>query len=548
MNNQNISKIYLLDVPLENDLKNTLYFSSASAQKTYFDSKVVKSYTDFTYQRKDQIIRIPDVIDNIYNCNYVMYQNTGYSNKWFYAFIDKMEYISDGRTDVHIKTDVIQTYLFDYTVQPSFVEREHVSNDTIGLHTIPEGLETGEYIIADKTSLYTAGNSTYICVSTSELPSDMSINTNTRQYNGIYSGTSYILFDTPLSASNFIRAMDGLGKGDAIQAVFLVPTNLCTGVTFTLYSVSVPGLSGQTIQFQAGVPPYTTTYADLTAFTNITHPQSIDGYHPHNNKLWCYPYSFMYVTNNVGSDVEFRYEDFIDNAASFKVIGSITPGCSIKCFPTNYKKYADTASSMNSYNYGISGAKYPICSWSSDVYTNWLTQNGLNLGFVQLNAEEAGYVKGAANLGLGVGSALAGNIYGIVNIGAGVGDILGTMQESYRHKMTPDQAKGNTNSGDITFSSNNLDMPLYKMNVRSEMAKVIDQFFDMYGYKVNTVKTPNVNHRANWWYTKTMNVNITGSIPNEDMDLIRACYNNGITFWKDPTKIYDYTQSNGIAS
>lgn len=548
MSSVNISKIYLLNVPLEADMKNTLYFSSASDQNTYFQTKIVKSYTDFTYQRKDQIIRIPDIYDNIYNCNYVMYQNSAYSNKWFYAFIDKMEYISDGRTDVHIHTDVIQTWLFDYTVQPSFVEREHVSDDTMGKHTIPEGLETGEYITLDKTSLYTAGNSTYICISTSEIPSDMSVNTYNRQYNGVYSGTSYILFDTPLSASNFIRAMDGLGKAEAIQSVFLVPTNLCSGVTFTLYSVTIPGLSGQVIQFQAGVPPYTTTHTELTAFSNIQHTQTIEGYVPKNSKLWCYPYNYMYVTNNVGSDVEFRYEDFIDNKASFSVIGSITPGCSIRCFPTNYKKYADTSSTMNSFNYGISGAKYPICSWSSDVYTNWLTQNGLNLGFAQLNAEEAGILKGVSSIGLGVGSAVAGNIVGVVNIGSGIGDILGTMQESYRHKMIPDQAKGNINSGDVTFSSNNFDIPLYKMSIRREYAEIIDQFFQMYGYKVNTVKVPNSNHRSKWWYTKTLNANITGAIPNNDLDLIRTCYNNGITFWKNASEMYNYSLTNSIVS
>lgn len=24
--------------------------------------------------------------------------------------------------------------------------------------------------------------------------------------------------------------------------------------------------------------------------------------------------------------------------------------------------------------------KFPICNWDTDVYTNWLTQNGVNIG------------------------------------------------------------------------------------------------------------------------------------------------------------------------
>ena len=150
MGDENISKVYLLSVPLENDYKNTLYFTSKSNQENYFQSKVIDSYTNFTYQRKDNIIYIPDHIDHIYNCNYVMYQNSKYSNKWFYAFIKEMKYENNECTIIEIETDVMQTWMFDYEIKPSFVEREHVSDDAIGLHTVPEGLETGEFIVNKK--------------------------------------------------------------------------------------------------------------------------------------------------------------------------------------------------------------------------------------------------------------------------------------------------------------------------------------------------------------------------------------------------------------
>lgn len=547
MSSVNISKIYLLNTPLESDMKNTLYFSSASDQNLYFQTLVVKSYTDFTYQRKDQIIRVPDIYDNIYNCNYVMYQNSAYSNKWFYAFIDKMEYISDGRTDIHIHTDVIQTWLFDYEVQESFVEREHVSDDTLGAHTIPEGLETGEYICSTKLSLYSAGNSCYICIASTETPISLGTNPFIRQYNGIYSGLYYTIFDTPFNASKFIRCLDKSGQGDAISSVFIVPITLTGTLTFTHYIVESPPGSSEYVEFDASVLPYTTSETVMQSGVQIVPPTAIDGYQPKNNKLLTYPYCYFYVTNNVGTDAEFHYEDFVDNTASFKTIGAITPGCSIKCIPLNYKKLADN-NSMKSYNYGISGAKYPICSWESDVYLNWLTQNGVNIAGVFLNAEQKKYVSGAIQMGGGIGAIATGNPLGILNLGSGIGDILGAMSESYMHQLMPDQSKGNANSGDITFSSNNMDIPAYKMTIRREYAEIIDQFFSMYGYKVNTVKVPNTNHRTRWWYTKTKNVNITGAIPNNDLDLIKTCYNNGITFWKDPNVIYNYSLSNSIVS
>ena len=57
-----------------------------------------------------------------------------------------MEYVNDNMTDVYIKLDVFQTYQFDFQYKKCFVEREHVNDDTVGLHTVPENLETGEYI------------------------------------------------------------------------------------------------------------------------------------------------------------------------------------------------------------------------------------------------------------------------------------------------------------------------------------------------------------------------------------------------------------------
>ena len=58
-----------------------------------------------------------------------------------------MKYVNDEMTDIYINLDVFQTYQFDFIYKKSFVEREHVNNDSVGLHTVPEGLETGEYVV-----------------------------------------------------------------------------------------------------------------------------------------------------------------------------------------------------------------------------------------------------------------------------------------------------------------------------------------------------------------------------------------------------------------
>ena len=48
--------------------------------------------------------------------------------------------------EIKLITDTFMTWQNDIVYKPSFIEREHVSDDTIGKHTIPENVETGEFI------------------------------------------------------------------------------------------------------------------------------------------------------------------------------------------------------------------------------------------------------------------------------------------------------------------------------------------------------------------------------------------------------------------
>ena len=82
------------------------------------------------------------------------------------------------------------------------------------------------------------------------------------------------------------------------------------------------------------------------------------------------------------------------------------------------------------------------------------------------------------------------------------------------------------------------------MTIKAEYAAIIDNYFSMFGYKVNRVKTPEKNHRENYWYTKTIDVNIDGNIPIKDLQKIKECYNRGITFWKNPGNFGSYAVSN----
>ncbi len=80
------------------------------------------------------------------------------------------------------------------------------------------------------------------------------------------------------------------------------------------------------------------------------------------------------------------------------------------------------------------------------------------------------------------------------------------------------------------------------------MAAIIDKYFSAYGYKVNTIKLPNVTGRLNWNFVKTVGSAIHADIPSESCDRIIRMFDNGLTLWHNPTTFRDYTQANTIVT
>ena len=535
------TNIRIIKCPIKLDESNQLTFSNATDQYNYFTSLPYLVEAELTYQRKDGVIRFRTGENNVQfedllQYNYVMYQNTSYDSKWFYAYVTDIKYVNDGMSEMTIETDVFQTWQFEIQYMNSFIEREHVSDDTVGAHTIPEGLETGDYVCNTVGNLANNLKSCYVAAMTTVIPDGLTVNTFHTRYGGVFCGGCMLVFQDWLSACNFTRAYDLVNKPEAITAMFMIPMSLVGAVTWTTCGMTE---GSHTINFSCAVVPYTDSETVL-ANTSVSLQTTLNGYSPKNNKMLTFPYNYFYVSNTVGADVEFHYEDFVNNAPSFKTVGVPTIGGSIRTVPINYKKLSDTGTSYNHFNSGIPGPKYPVCGWTNDAFTNWLTEQSVN--------NTLGLWGGVA--GIGVGAALAisgvGTAAGIGLIGGGIGSIINTMKGYYEHSQIPPQTKGNTNTGDVAFGSGSFEQPYYKMSVRYEYAKIIDDYFSMYGYKVNRLATPNIHKRAHWDYIKTIDVNLEGNIPEGDLAKIRDLFNNGITFWHNASTFLNYSSSNSI--
>ena len=144
--------LILKGVPFNSDGENLLTFNSLTEQTNYFQSLAKFPVTnDFSYMRKEvnTPIRIDIEADKLYDCNYIMFRNDNYSNKWFYAFINHVEYVADGTSFIYFTDDLYQSWQFDFVFKKCFVEREHVTNDEKYANTVPENLELGDLIITD---------------------------------------------------------------------------------------------------------------------------------------------------------------------------------------------------------------------------------------------------------------------------------------------------------------------------------------------------------------------------------------------------------------
>lgn len=524
------TEVRLLSVPLDKNYNHTLYFPTLSDQITYFKGQTKFTALDCSYQRKEGFIRYPAHLETIEVCNYVMFRNGDIgSGKWKYGFITRMEYKSDGVTWIYFELDVMQTYLLNHTVRPSFVEREHTDNDIAGNHTFPENLECGEFVCHYKQvdSTLTA---LHVVMATSEpdpLVEDVTGEEGSsfmRRYRGTVSGLIYNSWpiDQLSKAQEAVERFDEAGKADAIQSIFLLPSFVAQIMEGTTENPIIPDHT-QPASFEISVGGGITGVVD-------------GSYNPRNKKLLTFPYKYLMVSNNSGASAIYHYELF-NKAASgmkFKVYGTMAPGGSVRMLPLNYKGVPESNEE------GLNLGKYPICNWTSDAYTNWLTQNAVNIGLNMVAG--AGQIVSGGVMAIATGG--AGLAAGGGSVVGGVSTIANQLAQIHQMSLTPDQSRGNINSGDITAAMNQNTFTFYAMSIKREYAEIIDSFFDMFGYKVNKVKTPLKNHRESYWYTKTIDASVSGDIPQDYLEKIRACYNNGITFWRSTVTLGDYSVSN----
>ena len=159
-------------------------------------------------------------------------------------------------------------------------------------------------------------------------------------------------------------------------------------------------------------------------------------------------------------------------------------------------------------------------------------------------------VGGVADIALGIGEIAtakkpSGAISGAGTIVSGVKEIGNVIAASAKAQIMPDVMHGTFENTTMNILNGYPAINFVCKAIRPEYARIIDDYFSMYGYKVARLKSIELHSRTNWNFVKTIGCNVIGNCPSSVIDAVKLMFDNGVTLWHNGTFNYG-TLSNPI--
>ena len=534
-------KILLIkNIHLDREYTNVLSYTE-SQMLELCKSNLVAQADNYSFIRSTRSIMAGFTYNQCLQANYIAFQNTDYSNKWFFAWIDDVIYKGDKNTEITFTVDAWSTWFDKWQKKVCYINRQHVLDDTVGLHTINENLDVGQLICDNTTIVNELGAESfyYFVIASNYNPS------NETRYAGVGMYADYpqgsMWFAWLINRENYVDSINEISEwlfnitkqqhADDIQAMFALPYqafNLIGDIDAKTHLVN----NGKGKKLNDLITKSKSVFRTFNDYT------------PKNNKLYVYPYSFVRITNNLGSYNDYKIEDFREHGSngqitdnmSFNVIGVPCIGYSGKIRPKYYQGID------NNEDESLQLGKYPTLSWSVDAFTNWLTQNAVNLTVGAVS----NIVGSAISIGAGAASANAlGVSSGIISVSTGIANTFGQLNQA---SMLPNTSEGNANSGDLSFVFNINRFKILHMRPKKEFLKRIDDYFTRFGYKLDELTMPNITGRKYWNYVEIGSAEEIGygEVPTKFMNTINNACRKGVTIWHNHDNIGNYDLNNSI--
>ena len=531
-------------VPLDSRLKYTYRPSSKNEQFEAFNAYSVYTLNSQSYIRhSNNSIRVAIAPDSLLTCNYMMFRNTSFGNKIFYAFITDVEYVNNETSLITYSIDNIQTYFFDVSFNASYIEREHSITDNIGDSITPEPVITsGQEVISHYNGFDEISKGCYTVVVTSH---DIENPVKEEYYfsTGSMTGSAGIIVAGQTNVFNITDSASAL-------AVWHMVDNYIqkVGESGILAIYTIPRIA------------YTGTFPDgngilkkgadikVEAYQSVENPKpkvtdTLDGYLPKNNKLYTYPFCFLRCQNNLGTQKDFRYEFFSSDNATFRITSSsVSPDQTVYCTPESYRGYVVDWENSLSYD------NFPASSFAIGEYSNYVGNNSN-----RIVAGQAGRIVDA--IFSTAGALTTGNAL------SGISGLASNFMQGVQEQALFSDLKGQTSvlgslaSGWLNILYDQILFKAYRVEVNASVAKQYDDFFTMYGYTVNALKVPQFaqsQRRKAYNYCKTKNACVRSlgatslGVPDTAIKDIQSALDGGLCLWETLANVGNYSVDNTL--
>lgn len=577
-------------VPFSNDNKHSRWFDDIVSQYNYFNGRpTVHAMSEVKFVENDgrHYISADRGIDTLRDVNYLMFRNTQYSQKWFYAFVTQLKRKTSSMTEVYFEMDVLQTWRFEMQILQSFVVREHCPlwnpDGTPVINTIDEGLNYGsEYetvkverhipyegirflVIACKKAVHGTNKDKV-------LPSLVGVGQPFSYYIVPFVDSNDTVWATAggerKRVTTLIDTLSALYKDDKmtnnIVTMFITEhTGLNANATGPLEIVfSSDGQVLEHAESGEGAEGVAKMIYVSTAPTFIAKKTDMgskyDGYRSvTESKLLMYPYTVLSLDDMQGNRIDYKNEYINNQHIVLNSKGSMgtsnKTSYAVEDYNTNFDQ---TLTSLLSNEFAIQNINPNDVSVMTEMISAFIQANKNTL----INQKDQITFAGMT----GVGSSLLGNAGGLAQGGKGGylagaqtgGSILkgagstvlqlqGIEAKIDDIKNVPPQINKMGTNTSYDIGNGYKGVFLIKKQIKPEYQKKLEDFFKMFGYKKNEVKYPNLHTRQNWNYIETKDVNILGNFNTEDLNELKAIFNNGITLWHTDD-VGDYSKSNGV--
>lgn len=537
--------ILVKDINIDKQYVNVLNYTE-SQMLALCRANAVASANNYSFLRPTGTIFVNFTYEQCLQANYIAFQNPDYSNKWFFAWIDDVIYKSNENCELKFTIDAWSTWFEKWTAKKCFINRQHVNDDTIGKNTIPENLDVGD-VIQEMEHIDLSYSNKYgywIVVASNWKIKDGSTGLEVLEsdkgsqfdgitvYDNVVFGTQLFFIHITDIASfadlyRFISRTNSDRHIEDIENLFVVPNLAIEPSKLTQHTATLAGgtFTWYTMQYDMTPKKFNTTFAKRTSFSDYT---------PKNNKCFVYPYNYIFISNNQGSNNIYKYEDFSGDEVVFENQLSISVGCSGRIVPKNYKGMTSNDDEA------LPLGKYPTCAWSSDAFTNWLTQNAVNL------ATNVGLVAGGIALAVATGGIATPAVAGVLALST-AGTVANTIGQFNQANLAPNISGGQA-TGDVIWSVDKNMFVIREMRIKTEYLKIIDDYFTRFGYKINKLEMPNIRGRRNWNYVEIGSSEEIGygDVPLKFMDIINNACRRGVTIWHNHANVGNYNLDNSI--